>query len=72
MGAVGTSADNSLAESFNATLNARSCKITTVGPTRRSAAARCSAGSCATTPAADTPTAATRPRPPTRQPLGFP
>ena len=33
MGAVGTSADNSLAESFNATLKRETSKTSTAGPT---------------------------------------
>ncbi len=41
MGAVGTSADNALAESFNATLKREtSCRARTPGPTRRPAAAQ--------------------------------
>ncbi len=66
MGAVGTSADNSLAESFNATLKREVLKTRTADPTSSPVAARCSGGSRATTPAAGTPGAATSPRSTTR------
>jgi hypothetical protein len=66
MGAVGSVADNALAESFNATPNARPSRMQPAGPTSSPAGAKCFGGSCATTPAADTPGAATCPHPPTK------
>ena len=60
MGAVGTSADNALAESFNATLKREILQERRpAGPTRPPAAERSSDGSPATTPDGATPTAAT-------------
>jgi transposase InsO family protein len=66
MGAVGTSADNSLAESFNATLKREVLQDHNTWPDEPPAAARSSGGWSATTPAAGTPGAATNPRTPTR------
>ena len=63
MGAVGTSADNALAESFNAALKREVLQDRSMlGGRRRPAAARCSDGWPATTPNDATPTAAIQPR----------
>ena len=59
MGAVGTSADNALAESFNTALKREVLQDhKLLGMTPPPAAAKCSGGWCATTRNDDTPTAA--------------
>jgi hypothetical protein len=61
MGAVGTSADNSLAEAFNATLKRQPLAGATTWPDALSCRRPVSGGSPATTPAGPTPGAVTRP-----------
>jgi transposase InsO family protein len=59
MGAVGTSADNALAEAFNASMKSeRPCKAGNAGLGPEPHGWRCSGGSPATTPPADTPPSA--------------
>ena len=55
MGAVGTSADNALAESFNATLKRKYCVIGNSLKVQSAAARKSSDGACATTRADGTP-----------------
>jgi transposase InsO family protein len=59
MGAVGTSADNALAEHSTQPSNAKSSKTPTAGPMLRPAAARCCGGGLAITPNDGTPDAVT-------------
>src|SRR6186997_1459599 len=75
MGAVGTSADNALADRSTQPSNAKSSKTTAAGPMRPPAAARSSDGWPATTPKEGTHTAVISAPPPTkgtRHPLRCP
>jgi transposase InsO family protein len=73
LGGVGSSGDNALAESFNATLKRETLAgAAAVSPTRPRVAGRSSAGRCTTTPAGATPTCVIRPRTPTRTSASYP
>lgn len=67
MSAIGSSADNALAESFNATFKRETLQGRKAGPASARPASTCSAGCTATTPDAVTPTSGNAARSPTRQ-----
>lgn len=67
MSAIGSPADNALAESFNATFNRESFRAESTGPASRRSTSTPSAGCTCTTPAAVTPASDTAARSPTKQ-----
>jgi transposase InsO family protein len=68
MGAVGSSADNALAESFNATLKQEVLQDAATWPDETTCRRQVFKWLTATTPTAGTPTAGTSPRSPTKPP----